>query len=218
MTSSNVVIQTAQPGHLSAVARIHYRALPDDFLPSLGLDFLERVYYPTAFQSQHAATLVALKGGHPVGFVTIAHDSECFTRSILRGRLLILAAYALRAALRDPRHLSKSLEVFWSVGASKPDPVKGEIVFIAVDQAHRGQGVGKKLMVAALHYLRQKGVPSCRTKTLAQNVGIIKMYEGMGWRVRDRFWLIGREYVTIVRSPVYDCFVGERDAYKSPTI
>jgi ribosomal protein S18 acetylase RimI-like enzyme len=115
----------------------------------------------------------------------------------------VLAIYAFRATFRDPRHLSKSLEVFWSVAASKPDPAKGEIVFIAVDQAHRGQGVGKKLVVAALDYLRQKGVQFCRTKTLAQNIGVIKMYERMGWHVRDRFRLIGREYVTIVSPPTY---------------
>lgn len=203
MTSSDIVIRTAQPDHLCQVAEIHYRSLPDDFLPSLGLDFLEQMYYPAAFQSQHAATLVALEDGHPVGFVTIAHDSDRFTREILRRRLPVLATYALRAALRDPRHLSKSLEVFRSVVASKPDPIKGEIVFIAVDQTHRGQGVGKKLVTAALDYLRQKGVQFCRTKTLAQNIGVIKMYERMGWRVRDRFRLIGREYVTIVSPPTY---------------
>lgn len=203
MMSKDVVIQTAQPDHLPVVAAIHHSSLPDDFLPSLGLDFLQRVYYPAAFQSQNGATLVALDGGQPVGFVTIAHDSARFTREILRTRLPVLATYALRAALRDPRHLRKSLEVFWSVLASKPDPIKGEIVFIAVDQTCRGQGIGKELVVAALDYLCQKGVRFCRTKTLAQNIGVVKMYEGMGWHIRDRFRLIGREYVTIVSPPTY---------------
>ena len=203
MTSNDLVIQTAQPGHLSEVAEIHYRSLPDDFLPSLGLDFLKRVYYPAVFQSPHAATLVAMRCGCPVGFVTIAHDANRFYRDILRRRLYLLVVYALRAALCDFRRLRKTLEVFWSSVASKPDPIKGEIALIAVDQSHRGQGIGKRLVAAALDYLHQKGIHSCRTKTLAQNIGVIKMYEGMGWRVRDRFRLIGCEYVTIISPPTY---------------
>ena len=37
--------------------------LPDDFLPSLGLDFLERVYYHAALVSKHAQTLVVEQQG-----------------------------------------------------------------------------------------------------------------------------------------------------------
>jgi len=203
MTFGNIVIKTAQPDHLSAVAKIHYRCLPGDFLPSLGLDFLERVYYPAALQSEHAATLVALHNAHPIGFVTVAHDSDSFVRDIIRAKLLVLVAFALRAGLRDRRHLSRTLQVFRSVVASKTDPVKGEIVFIAVDQKQAGRGVGKRLVVSALDYLRRKGVRFCRTKTLAQNVGVIKMYETMGWYVRVHFQLIGRQYVSIVSPPTY---------------
>jgi ribosomal protein S18 acetylase RimI-like enzyme len=98
-------------------------------------------------------------------------------------------------------HLVKSAEVLWSVLTSRKDPIDGEIVLIAVDGAHRGRGVGKALVAAALEYLGEKGVRQCRTKTLAANTGVIAMYEGLGWHVRDRFRLIGREYVTIV-SPL----------------
>ena len=71
-------------------------------------------------------------------------------------------------------------------------------MIIAVDGHSRGQGVGKKLVLATLEYLSEEGVDRCRTKTLATNHGVIRMYEGMGWIVRDRFGLIGRDYVTMV--------------------
>jgi ribosomal protein S18 acetylase RimI-like enzyme len=203
MTSRRIEVHRAQQKHISALAELHYMSLRDDFLPSLGLSFLKRVYYPAALESQHAVTLVVIENNQPVGFVTIASDSDRFTQDILRGRLHVLAAHALRRALREPYHLRKSLEVFWSSVISKPDPIKGEIVFIAVDQVHRGQGIGKKLVLAALDYLCQKGVQYCRTKTLARNVGVIAMYEGLGWHVRNHFRLIGREYVTIVSPPTY---------------
>lgn len=193
-----LTIVPADPADGAQLARIHRSALPDDFLPSLGIRFLERVYYPATFRSSHGAHLLALDASAPVGFVTIAHDSAAFTTDVMRGRWLTLAASAARAALSSPSHLMLSAEVLWSVLTRPRDPVDGEIVLIAVEGAHRGRGVGKALVAAALEYLRQHGVGVCRTKTLAANTGVIAMYEGLGWHVRDRFRLIGKEYVTIV--------------------
>jgi GNAT superfamily N-acetyltransferase len=195
------VVTRADRTHAAALANIHASALPDDFLASLGTRFLQDVYWPATFESANGVNLMAVEDGRPVGFVTIAHDSAAFTRDVMRGRTAELAMSAIRAALRRPTQLIKSAEVLWSVLTSPRDPVDGEIVLIAVDQSHRGKGVGKMLVAAALDYLREQRVTQCRTKTLAANVGVIAMYENLGWHVRDRFRLIGREYVTIV-SPV----------------
>jgi len=199
----SVVFEEAQANLVSSMARIHHDTLPDDFLPSLGLDFLEKVYYPAAITSKNGITLVALLGKEPIGFVTVAHDSQSFNREMLRGNLLTLAKYSLRAIFRDARYLIKNIQVFWSAVITRPDPIKGEIVYIAVDQDYQGQGIGKKLVWAALDYLRLKGSQFCRTKTLAENVRVIKMYERMGWSVRDHFRLIGLDYVTIVSPPIH---------------
>jgi ribosomal protein S18 acetylase RimI-like enzyme len=104
----------------------------------------------------------------------------------------------VRASFRRPRFLWDSAGVLRSAIFAKKDPIQGEIVFIAVDQEHRGQGLGKTLVNASLDYLGKRQVPFCRTKTLENNQGVIRMYEGMGWRVRDHFRLIGRGYVTLV--------------------
>jgi ribosomal protein S18 acetylase RimI-like enzyme len=183
---------------LSQVAGIHFSALPDDFLPSLGLDFLQKVYYPASMRSSSAATLVARREDRVVGFVTIARDSSQFTRDVLGGRYLLLGWYALRAFFIHPVVFLRSFEVLWSALFSKPDPVKAEIVFIAVSSEFQNQGIGRQLVSAAIEYLRGHRGTVCRTKTLASNGGVIRMYEKMGWRVRDSFSLIGRDYVTLV--------------------
>lgn len=192
-------IRPARPEWVPALARIHAASLPDDFLPSLGADFLERVYYPAALASPHAATLAAVEGeGRPLGFVTIAHDSPAFSRDVAAGRTAVLARYALRAALRDPLHLRKSAAVAWTALWGRPDPLPAEIVFIAVDARARGGGLGKRLVAAAAEHVRARGLRALRTKTLARNQGVIGMYASLGWQVRDRFRLIGKEYVTLV--------------------
>jgi ribosomal protein S18 acetylase RimI-like enzyme len=192
----------AGSAHIPALARIHYNALHEDYLPSLGLDYLDRVYYPAALDSEHAVTVIALVGGKPVGFSTIAHNSGRFTSDVTAGRYPTLARYALRAALRSPNHLLKSVQVAWSSLHSKPDPVPAEIVFIAVDAEYQGRGIGKELVLQSLAYVKQQGMSYCRTKTLAENAHVIRMYTRMGWHVREHFRLIGKEYVTIVSGPI----------------
>jgi len=202
MANEGFTIVAAEPSLGPALARIHQGALPDDFLPSLGLAFLERVYYPATFTSPRGANLVALDCEAPVGFVTIAHDTTAFTRDVLRGRLTAMAWSALRAAVRRPSRLLVSAEVLCSVITRPADSVAGEIVLIAVDAGHRGRGFGRALVAAALGYLREHGVDFCTTKTLASNTSVIRMYEQMGWHVRETFRLIGRDYVTLVSPPL----------------
>ena len=194
-------IERARPEQAARLAEIHAGALPDDFLPSLGRDFLERVYYPAALESPDGAHLTAVADGATLGFVCIAHDAGRFTSGVIRERLGPAAFYACRAIARRPARLRSVLEIAWSVVAGAPDTIRGEIVFIAIDPAYHGRGIGSALVSAAMEHLKSRGVDRCRTKTLASNDGVIRMYERLGWSIRDRFAFIGRRYVTIV-SPL----------------
>lgn len=193
-----MMVRTATVLDIPYLASIHFQSLPDDFLPSLGQDFLEKVYYPAAVKSANAATFVVDENGSVCGFVTVACDSGKFSAEILQTYWISVTQYALRAIIRNPLYLIKCFEVLWSVLFSKPDVVKSEIVFIAVNAKNRNQGLGMKLVAATMEYLKLNNISQCRTKTLQENAGVIAMYEKMGWRVRNRFRLIARDYVIIV--------------------
>lgn len=187
-----------------SLARIHADSLPDDFLPALGRGFLERVYYPAALSSTNAVTLVARNSGVPVGFVTVASHSDAFTADVLRGRWISIARYSLAACVRDARQIRRTAEVAHTVLFGQPDAVQGEIVFIAVSESHRGKGLGPQLVKSAMDYLRERRVEFCRTKTLNSNRGVIRMYERMGWKVRNRQRLIGRMYCVLLSPHLLD--------------
>jgi ribosomal protein S18 acetylase RimI-like enzyme len=194
----SIAIQPASRDEVDRLAAIHADSLAEDFLPSLGRDFLARQYYPAALASPNAVTLVANEGTMPVGFATVASDSDAFSHDVLRGHLCPIAGYALRRALRQPGHLLLSAQVLLSALRPRPCPWTGEIVFIAVAEEFRGRGVGRRLIQAAVDHLARRAVARCRTKTLARNHSVIRLYAGLGWEVVDRYWLIGREYVVLL--------------------
>lgn len=194
----SIEISLAAPEQAERIAVLHAESLPDDFLPSLGRDFLARQYYPAALASRNAATFVACSGDEVVGFVTVASDSGAFSGDVLRGRLLSIAGHAFRRAVLQPGHLLLSAQVLLATLCPRPSPCPGEIVFIAVAAGQRGHGLGRRLIQAAMDHLACCGVARCRTKTLARNGNVIRLYDSLGWEVVDRFRLIGRDYVVLL--------------------
>ncbi|MFH1320664.1 MAG: GNAT family N-acetyltransferase [Bacteroidota bacterium] len=200
---SDIKIIKMQPEHIKYLAEIHYTSLQNDYLPSLGIHFLKSVYYPSINDSKHAITFIAVKDSMPIGFATIAHDSEEFIKTIMKKILIRFLFYGVITAIKKPSFLLSSFDLFSSVIKSKPDTVKGEIAFIAVKKDYQGQGIGKILVKEALVYLKDINVKYCKTKTLKKNNNVINMYESMGWKIRESFKLIGNEYVIIVSPSIF---------------
>lgn len=196
-----IVIKQAAPSDIADLARIHVACLPADFLPSLGTGFMEKQYYPAALASTNAVTLMARDGEKAVGFVTVARDSNAFSRDVMRGRIVALACHAILRALRQPSHLLLSAQVLFAARRQNSYEASGEIVFIAVMPASRGQGVGRLLIAAAMAFLQNTAAPRCRTKTLAGNLNVIGLYQSLGWEIVDRFALIGNDYVMLLSPP-----------------
>lgn len=193
-----IAIKRATPSDIADLARIHAACLPDDFLPSLGIGFLENHYYPAALMSANAVTFVALDAERPVGFVTVASDSDALSRDVMHGQILALARHAIYRALRQPSHLLLSAQVLLAAIRPRHYVASGEIVFIAVTSGYRGMGAGRQLIAAAMEFLRSTPVSRCRTKTLARNGKVIDLYRSLGWTIVDRYVLIGNDYVVLL--------------------
>lgn len=186
--------------HVAQVARIHHDALPADFLPSLGLPFLEKVFFRAALTSEYGKTFVYTDKDKVAGFITIAHDSPAFIRNIFLSNLPQIVWTFLTKVLLNVALLVESLSLLSSLRDAGEKTTKSEIVLIAVDKEYRGKGIGSELIKEAMSYIRTRGYTCCRVKTLAQNTDAIAVYRKNGFETRRTLTLAGKKYLIMVNE------------------
>lgn len=62
----------------------------------------------------------------------------------------------------------------------------GHIVSIAVDPAHRGKGIGKKLVKTLLEKFKENGMKKARLEVRISNAAAINLYKKLGFNIEKR--------------------------------
>jgi len=183
--------------HVRRVAEIHAAALRDDFLPSLGLGFLAKGFYPGCIDNPYADVLVAIQDGEVAGFVLVATDPGRYLRWVVRKQLWRVVLAAVRLAFTRPGRLAEALGIVRSRAPRLEQA--GEIACIAVDPSRQRRGIGAALVEAGNERLLAAGLRQAYTKTLAGNEHVIRMYEQRwGARLAARLTIRKKPYVYLV--------------------
>ena len=72
------------------------------------------------------------------------------------------------------------------------DPI-GEIYVMGVDPAHHGEGIGRAVTIAGLHYMRDQGIFSAMLYVDAENKAGLALYKGLGFTEWGRDVLYRRD-------------------------
>ena len=65
------------------------------------------------------------------------------------------------------------------------DGHRGWVYYLAVDESHRGQGLGRQLMLAAEDWLRERGVVKLQLMVRSANAGVLDFYDHLGYEDSD---------------------------------
>lgn len=192
-----VEISELKPEWIAEVAAIHMQSLPDDFLPGLGAEFLQKVFYPAAMRSPYGRVFVAAPEGRPSGFVVVTTDSTRFFRSIVLREFWGFVKTGLRTSFTSWKHFKCNFEVLASLFEKSVDEDLGEIYEIAVSPDRQNQGTGKALVARSIEYLKAAGVPGIKIKTRKDNTSWIGFFLKSGWHLAQEIHLIGKDYVVL---------------------
>ncbi len=186
--------------HTRRVAEIHAAALPGDFLPSLGVGFLN-VFYRAALESGAAFGFVRETDGQVVGFVLGSVDTGQLFRRVLLRAALHLGWAALPAVLRRPGLLARVAETFlYPQREAAAASAAAELVVIAVDSYLRSQGSGQALVRALDEGFLARDVQAYKVTVLQSNLGANRFYQRLGFCPAGEFSLYGKRWNLYTRS------------------
>jgi ribosomal protein S18 acetylase RimI-like enzyme len=197
--ASELALRPIAPGDIPAIVALHRRALPRDFITSLGERFLAEVFYAAILAREEGVGVVARRGDALAGFVVGAHPAESWYPALLREHRSALARGVVSRLASGPEALLELGEVAFAMlkGSSDPAGFPADLGYIAVSEAARGAGVGAALVRRFLDALRARGAAGCWTKTYASNAAARRLYE------RSGFHEIGRRRIRRIESVYY---------------
>ncbi|WP_448005085.1 GNAT family acetyltransferase [Agromyces bauzanensis] len=74
------------------------------------------------------------------------------------------------------------------------DGHRGWVNYLAVDAAHRGEGIGARLMAEAERLLMERGCPKLNLQVRSTNEGVIEWYRSLGYEL-DQAVSLGKRLI-----------------------
>lgn len=180
-TEAKPSIGLMRPEHVATVARLHRETFPDELLPQLGPAVMD-VLYRSYLDSPRGVAVAATQDGEVAGFATGAIGPG-FVREVVRRHWKLIAAAALRAAVRSPRLLRE----LTAVTQRLPDPFPGDPArrfywrILVVAPAWRGQRLAMPLVRAILLEARRRGAHDVFSPVYDYNRPSIRLHEILGF-------------------------------------
>lgn len=171
-------------GTLKQVAELHAAGIDRGFLATLGTRFL-RLMYQAIAESPTGVLEVEQRDGRVVGFIAGSDGMRPVLRAMMRHPFALAAALA--PVLVRPRTVAGILEVLRAGSATQgeaqgqPLP-RAELLSLAVDARHRGQGIADSLYRTLQARFRAVGITSFRIVVGDALLPARRFYERMGAR------------------------------------
>jgi ribosomal protein S18 acetylase RimI-like enzyme len=185
-----VIVRPAAPRDVARVAELHVDRIHEGFLATFGTAFLRRLYR-RALLSPEAFVLVAAGGEHDspvVGFVAGAHDLARLYRTFLLRDGLVAG---VMAAPRLARSLPRVFETL-RYPATTDELPRAEVLAVAVAADRTGQGVGHRLVDAAMSEFGARDTPAVKVVAGSANRPALRLYEGCGFARRRTITIHGQ--------------------------
>lgn len=174
------------------IAKIHFVSLPDNFLPSLGIDFLEK-FYEGIIEERGVFGYVDVEGKKIRGFILGTDNMNDFFIKALKNNFFQLTHQLVLKILKKPIIIKKILETF--LYPKKEVGPRAELIVIAVLKRWQGQGIGKRLIATLEKKFLQRKIKKYKLSVHADKKAVY-FYEKLGYRrlssfnLYDKMWYV----------------------------
>ena len=185
-----MTLRLASVADAGAIAAIHAERIAEGFLVTLGPAFLGRLYRRIASSSSAFVLVVDRpQSGAPnraervSGFIAVAESTAALYREFLLRDGIVAGFAATRGIVRAPRAVSETLRYGLRGGRERGHTRGAEVLATAVSADLGKQGIGTRLVRAAVEELARRGAGSARVVTATGNLAAVRVYEQGGFRL-----------------------------------
>lgn len=169
-------IRPLVPADCAAVAELHLRCLPTDFVGTPGRNLLRR-YYEAVAAGDGACGYVADEAGRVTGFICGVWDPAAVRSKLLRRSWPRLLAWGGAQVLVRPQLLLRR-----SSGRNEEAVPAYELRPIVVSPERRGMGTAVALVATLLQDARRRGFAEVHLLAYASDARAVAFYRKTGFR------------------------------------
>jgi GNAT superfamily N-acetyltransferase len=182
-----LVIHDICSSRVADVAKIHLLALPDDVLPNLGSELLNKYYEQVANDCSYKL-FGAFLACDLSGFCLLSTERAGFG-SLFRSKIGL--EQLIKLLFRKPKILC--IGILQALAKSNVTADCAEIAFIAVSPEFQGIGIGREMLDHAKEWCNHRNISFLQTKTANQSLRQFYMKRFSAHEIR-RYQMLGRCY------------------------
>lgn len=174
--------------YLNDITKLHIISLKNDFLPSMGFNFLKSLY-KGILDKENIYGFVAKDNKKVIGFIIGCKDMADYLKVSLMSNFIELFFYLGLRILKKPQLLINVIETL-SYSSKEKGP-KAELVIIAIKKKYRGIGLGKKLIQILEKRFKEKKINEYKLTVHADKQAVY-FYEKLGYYQFSQFKLYNK--------------------------
>jgi len=179
------------------VAKIHLKSLDQDFLPLLGLNFLN-VFYKCIFADSKIICFVIKKNIKVVGFVVGTENMSDFFQKIIKKNFFVFLPLVIKRIFQYPFIIRNIYETF--LYPKKDLGPEAELVIIAIGKESRGKGLGYKLVKSLEKEFEKRGIKEYKLTVTKRNISANQFYNKLGFEKLTEFNLYNKDWNILVKK------------------
>lgn len=173
-------------------AELHLEGMPDDFLPSFGIRFLQLLHKQLLSDNRMIA-LGFEKQNQLIGILLATVDTTKTMRRVYLRAFIRLLPWIILKTVTQPH----TLKYLWQIlvySRNYPGLPKAEILVLSVARYFRHRGIGNTLMQALNKEFRQRGTRRFKVSTRTNNASANAFYKKTGGVYIKEFSIFGRSW------------------------
>jgi len=188
-----MTIAVLKQEHFQAIAQIHAEALKGEFLPSLGISFLE-IYYQSILKDPSVIGFVYLEDDTPAGFIIGCLDTAKMFRKTIQNSGLRLGLSAMPSIIKKPHIVRNIFDTFSYPEKEGKVSEKSELLVIAISNKNRRKGHGRELVRQLNNTFYDLGVCSYKVSVSQSHQEANIFYRQLGFERVATFNLFNKDW------------------------